>query len=251
MKENKYLQGAVGVLALALIVFVGFKARNAYREYNYIGKAVRDRDVITIDGEGKVTAKPDLARIDMGVQTDGANVGDTQRLNTKKMNDIIAALKGLKIASNDIQTTNYSIYPKYDYSNGKQNIVGYTVSQNVTVKVRNLDSIGDVLAKAGDLGANQVGGIQFTIDEPKALEQEARVKAIDDARKKAEDLAKQLGLTIIKVVSFSENRGGSPIPYAYMDKAMGIGGGGAVPSPTIESGSLDVTSNVSVVFEVR
>lgn len=250
MKLNKFFQGVLGLLALVLVVFVGAKARNAFEEYNYIGKAVRDRDVISIDGEGKVMAKPDLARIDMGVQTEGQNVGDTQRKNTQKMNDIIAALKGLKIAAEDIQTTNYSIYPKYEYTDGKQKIDGYTVSQNVSVKVRNLDSIGEVLARAGDLGANQVGGIQFTIDDPKTLQQQARLKAIDDARKKAEDLASQLGLKIIKVVSFSESRGGYPMPFAMMDKAVaGIGGEAAVPS--IEAGSLDVTSDVSVVFEVR
>jgi uncharacterized protein len=251
MKDNKFLQGVMGLLGLALIVFIGLKTRNAYQEYNYIGKAVRDRDVITIAGEGKVTARPDLVRIDLGVQTDAKTVSEAQRQNTQKMNSIIAALKALKIASEDIQTTGYSIYPKYQYTDGRSFIEGYTVSQNVTVKVRNLDSVGDVLAKAGELGANQVGGIQFTIDEPKALEEQAREKAIDDARQKAQTLAEQLGLTIIKVVSFTESSGSTPPPYPMYAKAMDLGAAEAAPSPTIESGSLEVVSNVNVVFEVR
>ncbi len=250
MQGNKYLQGVIGLLAIALIVFVGFKARNAWEEYNYIGKAVRDRDMITVSGEGKVTATPDLAQISLGVQTDGLTVKQAQTTNTQKMNAIIAAVKSLGVADKDIQTNNYSISPKIDWSNGKQNITGYTVSQNVTVKVRALDKAGDVLARAGELGANQVGGINFTIDDPKALQDEARIKAIKDARTKAQQLADEIGLTIVKVVTFSESNGYIPPVYPIMNKAMDMAAQVA-PAPTIEAGSLDVTSDVSVTFEVR
>jgi hypothetical protein len=249
--KNKFLQGVVGLLALALIVYVGFLARNAAESYNYIGKAVRDRDTITVAGEGKVTAAPDLALISLGVQTEGVTVKDTQTQNTRKMNAIIAALKELKIEAKDIQTSGYSIYPKIDWNSGKQNIVGYTVSQNVSVKVRNLDIVGDVLAKAGELGANQIGGIQFTIDDPTALQDEARGKAIADARKKAQQLADQLGIKILKVVTFSEGSSYSPpTPYPMLEKSVSAGSAQAV-APDIQSGSQDVTSNVNVTFEVR
>jgi len=248
MKDNKFLQGVIGLLAIALIIYVGVQTRNALQQYSYIGKS--GRDTISIDGEGKVTAKPDLAHVSLGVQTDAATVKDAQAQNTLKMNAIIAAIKGMKVDEKDIQTSNYNIYPRYDYSNGKQNIIGYTVSQNVDVKVRNLDDVGSILAKAGELGANQVGGVQFTIDDPKALQAEARLKALADARKKADEIASQLGLTIVKVVTFSESSGNGPgpMPFALMAKSAD---GEAVPSPQIESGSLDVMSNVTVTFEVR
>lgn len=249
MKDNKFLQVAMGLLALVLIVFVGAKTRNALQEYHYIGTS--GRDTISIGGEGKVSAKPDLALANLGVTTDSPTVKDGQTQNTQKMNAIIAAIKAMGVEDKDIQTSNYSIYPKYDYSNGKTTLSGYTVSQQVTVKVRNLDSVGDVLAKAGDLGANQVNGVSFTIDDPTSLQADARMKALEDARKKADVLARALGLTIVKVVTFSESSGNvPPVPIPYMaDKAYGIGGGG-IPSPTVESGSLDVTSDVTVTFEV-
>lgn len=250
MKNNKFLQGIVGLLAVALILFVAAKTRNTLAEYDYVGKAVRDRDTISIQGEGKVTAKPDLARLDLGVQTDAATVRDAQQRNTQRMNAIIAAVKEMGVAEKDIQTSGYSIYPKYQYDEGKQTIIGYTVSQNVTVKVRNLDTVGDVLARAGELGANQVGGIQFTIDEPASLRDEARLKAIQDARKKAEALASQLGLTILKVVTFSESTGGMP-PVPVYAKAYEADLRSAAPAPDIQAGSLDVISNVVVTFEVR
>jgi len=252
MQPNKFLQGVLGLLALVLIVFVGAEARNAFESYNYIGKIVRDRDTITIQGTGKISAAPDVAVLSLGVTSDGMSVKDVQTQNTQKMNAIIAALKAMNIANKDIQTSNYSIYPKYDWTNNRQNLTGYTVSQNVTVKIRNLDSTGDVLAKAGELGMNQTGGVQFTIDEPQKLQADAREKAIQDAKQKAQQLADQLGLSVVKVVTFSENFGGSPI-VSPMVKAMDVGmaAPSVAPSPDIQSGSLDVTSDVSVTFEVR
>lgn len=253
MMQNKFFQGILGLLVLTLVVFVGLKARNAAEEYNYIGKVVRDRDVITIDGLGKVTAKPDVAIINLGVQSEGVSVKDTQKSNTLKMNAIVAAMKELGVADKDLQTSNYSLAPKIDWSNGRQNIIGYTISQMVTVKLRDLDKAGDVLSKAAELGMNQSGGIQFTIDEPKTLQERARTLAIEDAHKKAEQLAEQLGLKIVKVVTFSESGYGSPMPPVpmYAKAQMNASLDAALPSPDIQSGSLDVTSNVNVTFEVR
>ena len=251
MQPNKYVQGVIGLLAIALIVFIGFKVRNTSEEYNYIGKVAHDRDTIVIQGEGKVTAKPDLARLDLGVQVDGVTVKAAQEQNTQKMNAITAAMTALGVKKEDLQTSQYSIQPKIDWSNGKQTVLGYTVTQTLSVKVRDLDKAGDVLAKAGELGVNQIGGISFTIDDPTSLKDDARLKAIADARKKAEALATQLGLDIVKVVTFSENsQGGYPVPmmaksYGMMDSAV------AAPSPEIQSGTLDVVSDVSVTFEVR
>lgn len=249
--NNKFLQGVLGLLGIALIIYVAFLARNAAESYNYLGKAVRDRDTITVAGEGKVTSAPDLALLNLGVRSDGATVKAAQTDNTRKMNAIIAAIKELKIEAKDIQTSGYSIYPKTDWSNGRQNILGYTVSQNVSVKVRNLDAVGDVLAKAGELGANQIGGIEFTIDDPTSERAEARGKAIEDARKKAEQLADQLGLKILKVVTFSETSrdGIPPMPYGVMEKSLAADA--AQVAPDIQSGTQDVISNVNVTFEVR
>lgn len=250
MKISKPLQILFGLLLIALVVFVGSKTRNSFEEFKQIGKVAHDRDTITIQGEGKVTSQPDLAKIDLGVTTDGATVKEAQKNNTQKMNAIIAAVKDLGVAAKDMQTANYSIYPKYQYDQGKSTIIGYTVSQDVTVKVRDLDKAGDILAKGGELGANQIGGVQFTIDDPQALKVEARSKAIDDARTKAQALAKQLGLSIVKVVTFAESSGNVIPPQPYYAKAMDMASSVA-PVPEIASGSLDVVSDVSVTFEVR
>jgi hypothetical protein len=250
MKIPKILVCLLGFLTVALVVFIGLLSWNAYAQHYKIGIAARDRDVITIDGTGKVTTKPDIAQVSLGVLSDAATVKAAQTDNTKKMNDIIAAVKALGVKADDITTTNYSIAPKIDWSNGKQNIIGFTVSQNIEVKVRDLDKVGDILAKGGELGANQAGGVQFTIDDPKKVQADAREKAIEDARTKADVLAKQLGLTLVKVVSFSES-GNTPNPMPLYAKAMGVGGGSDAVAPQIETGTQDVISSVNVTFEVR
>jgi len=248
--NNKFLLAVLALVGLFLIVFLGAKTRNAWQEYYYIGKS--GRDTITIDGQGKVNAKPDVSLVSLGVVTEALKVKDAQSQNSEKMNAIIEAIKGMGVEAKDIQTENYNLSPKYDWTDGKQKLLGYIVSQNVSVKVRDTDKVGDIISKAGELGANQVGGIQFVIDDPNALQAQSRDKAIEDARQKAKTLSDKLGLQVVRVVSFSEYSGGtpSPTPYYAMAKDARNTQEMAAP-PSIEVGSQDVVTNVSVTFEVR
>lgn len=237
------------ILMIALTVWVGLLARNTARSFSYIGVPLDERNVITVNGLGEVTAIPDIASITIGTTVDRKTVSEAQKENTRIMNDVIVAIKGFNVVQEDIKTANYDISPRYDYVEGTSFIGGYIVSQSVVVKLRDLSKIGDIVAAVGDKGANQVGGISFTIDEREALENEARTKAFEDAKKKAQLLADAAGVKLRRIVSFSESTGGGyPVPmYAYAEKAMGMGGG----SPTIEAGSSDVISNVSVTYEIE
>lgn len=253
MKLPTYLQVMLAALALSLVGYVGILSWNAYASHRTIGQPENVRDTITLGGEGKVTSKPDVANVSIGVFTTGAEVPTVQKQNTEQMNKIVAAMKALGVKDEDIQTSNYNVYPEYDYRDGQQALRGYRVSQDVAIKVRDLGKIGDVLAKAGELGSNQIYGVNFNVDDKTDLEKQARDEAIADAKAKAEALAKQLGVRIGKVVSFSENGGSYPVPlmydaYATKEAASGIGG---APSPDIQSGSFDVTKNVSITFEIQ
>jgi len=243
--------GVITVGVLALVVYLGVLSRNALKAYDYIGRTELQIYTITVSGEGKVTAKPDIAEVSLGLQTENPSVANAQKENTEKMNKIVAALKSLGIEDKDIQTTNYSIYPIYDYPDGQQKLRGYQVAQNVTLKIRNLDKVGDVLAKAGDLGANQIGGLNFTIDEPEVLRQQAREKALLNAKEKAEALAKISGAKLGKLVSFSEGSAGEPIPY-YRSFGLeaGVGGAADLKAPEIQPGSQDIVITASVTYEI-
>jgi uncharacterized protein YggE len=239
------------ILILVLIVAGVFLIRNWNKSYDYIGKG-DIRDTISLDGEGKVTAIPDIATFTVGVQTQKKQVTEAQKENTEKMNKIVAALKDLGVKGEDIKTTDYNIYPQYEWPDGRQILQGYQVTQNVLVKVRDLTKVGDLFAKAGELGANNVGNLTFTIDEPEKYRQEARIKAIANAKEKAEALAEATGIKLGKIISFSESNN-YPLPmYNSYNKVMGMGGGSetAMPSPDIQSGNQEVVVNVFVSYEV-
>lgn len=239
----------MAILLLVLIIYIFALTRNAFTANTFIGRSDAQIYTITISGEGKVTAIPDIAQISLGLQTESKNVEDAQRENTNKMNSIISTLGELGIAKEDIKTSNYNIYPRYNYTRDRGQVLrGYEVSQSVIVKIRDLDKVGQVVERAGSLGANQVGGLNFTIDEPEELRQQARIKALENATEKAESLAKVAGVKLGKLVSFNENDFLQPPVFRTFALEAGIGG--AVPTPDIEPGSQDITVNVTVTYEV-
>ena len=248
-KENPI----VFILSLAFVVVLGIAigiwAWNMSKQHYYIGKNPDIQRTISIMGEGKVTAIPDIALVSLGLSTQKAKVSDAQTENSKAINSLIDKLKALGIAKEDIQTTDYSIYPNYDYSNGKQTLTGYTVSQNVQVKIRQTDKVDDVLKIAGDLNLNQIGGLTFTIDNPESYKQQARIKALENAKAKADALAQIMNVKLGKVISFSESGSGIPTPYPMYAKSevSGMGGG---PAPTVEAGSQDIIIDATISYEL-
>jgi len=249
--SRTFLKVLAGILLVYLIVYLGALTSNKLREFKFIGRAPGLPTNITVDGEGKVTSVPNLATVSVGAVSEKPSVGAAQQENTQKMNKFLAELKKLSIADKDVQTAQYNIYPKYDYTDGKSKLVGYTVSQNVTVKIRDLTKIEAVLSEAGRLELNQVSGLNFTIDDPEDLRAQARAKALANVQKKAASLARGLGVRLVRVVSYYESPTSQP-PIYFDTRAIGLGVGGAAPeAPEIQPGSQEVTVNVSVVYEVE
>ena len=252
---------ALGMLALFLLILT----LSTLKEYRFIGSGVTATNTITVSGEGEVFAVPDTATFSVTVQEEAKEVKDAQSVATKKSNDIVAYLKAQGIDEKDIQTTDYSVYPQYDYLQaevcregycppGRQALRGFQVSQTLTVKVRDTEKAGGLLSGVGSLGASSVSGLSFELDksDQSAKEAEARGKAIDDAREKAEALAKQLGVSLVRIVGFSEN-GNYPMYYAKAEMSMATDGRGGAPAPApeIPVGENKITSNVSVTYEIR
>lgn len=240
----------VGILLVYLIFFIGTLVRNNIKKYNFIGKSDRAQNTISINGEGKETATPNIAVTEIGLVTEKEDVASAQKENTEKMNKLIAAVKKQGIKDEDIQTTNYSIYPKYDYTDGKSVLAGYTVNQTVTIKIRDLSKISVILAKVGEVGVNQVSNLNFTIDDPESLRAKAREKALANAKEKVQALARSLGVKVARVVSYSEYIPSEPVSFKNYGLAEGMGGGGD-SAPSIQTGSLDVRISVSVIYEIE
>lgn len=246
------IKGVLLLIILLLVVgWLGGQIRNDNKKYDYIGKA-QVRDTIAVEGEGKVVGVPDVATVNLGIVSEAANVGQAQVGNTNKMNALLEKVKALGVDSKDIQTTNYTISPRYDYPDGRQVLRSYQVSQSVQVKIRDLTKIGAILGVAGEVGANQVSGVAFTIDDPENLRQQAREKAMENALAKAQALAKKAGVRLGKLVSFSEYNNPSSDSYYKGYTAYGLGGAvpEAAPAPSVETGSLDITINVTLTYEI-
>lgn len=217
-----------------------------------IGKAMeaeqQDIGTIVVTGDARVFAAPDIAEVTFGVQTGPQRTAKAalDRID-RDMKAIIAAVKKLAIEEKDISTQQFYMNPIYDWTDGRQRLLGYEANQMLSVKVRDLDRVGEILQAATAAGANQAGGITFRIDDPDQLRTEARGEAIKEARERAELLASQLGVALGDLQSFSEGFGAVP-PGPIMDRAMGMGGGGeglAVPE-----GEQEVSVTVTLTYEI-
>ncbi|HEV7121759.1 MAG TPA: SIMPL domain-containing protein [Candidatus Paceibacterota bacterium] len=245
---------ALALLALFLLV----KTADALDQFGILpGQPI---NTITVTGEGKSTATPDVAQITFTVQESAATVQAAQDAATKRTNDAIAALKSEGIAEADIKTLGYNVNPQYatqscppgalcpQYINASK-ITGYEVSQTVQVKVRDTNKAGTVLQNLGTLGVQNISGPDFMVDDPTKAQADARGKAIDDARAKAEALAKQLHVRLGSVVSYSENGGGYPVPmYQAAGKSAALD---AAVAPSLPTGTNETDVNVSVTYQIK
>lgn len=207
-------------------------------------------DTFAVTGEGKVSVIPDIAKVSIGVESQGPTAKQVRDDLNQRINAVSDAVKQLGIDAKDIQTTNYSIYPTYDYSNGKQRITGYQASTNLSITVRDMDKANTVLDTATDKGANTVGGITFDVADRTASENEARQKAFQEAHKKAEMAAQIAGFKLGRVINYSENAGGQPYPIMY-DKVALEARAQAAPGAEIQPGSQEIVLNVTISYEIE
>ena len=245
---KKIIMTFVGVLLVYGVFYLGTLIRNNVKKHNFIGKADKMERTITINGFGKVTGNNDIAMTTMGYSNTDKDVAKAQAENKKVMDAVYAELKKMGVADKDLQS-NYSIYPDYNYTQDRgQELKGYRVSHSLTIKIRDLNKISEVLGLAGKYGATEVSGLSFTIDETENLKIQARDKALVDVKAKAINLANALRVRLGGIVSYNEYESGDyPPKMMYMESALDMGGGGPA---AIAGGSKDVSMNVSVTFEV-
>jgi uncharacterized protein len=209
---------------------------------------------ITMVGEGKVSAAPDMAEVTSGVVTQDKTARAALDDNTAAMSKLITVLKGTGIAEKDIQTSGFSVQPQYARANPDASgyvpparIVGYRVTNNVTIRLRDLSRLGGVLDQAVTVGANAISGISFSIADPKTLLNEARQQAMADAMAKARLYADAANVGLGRVLSISEQGGPSPQPEAF--KVMrAVSADSAVP---VQSGEISYNVSVNVEWEIR
>ncbi len=208
---------------------------------------------LAVVGEGKIDVLPDTAYIDVGVSFDSVNSADeAQKKLSDQNNKIVVAMKSLGISEENIKTTNYSVSPNYVYEGGKSKQSGFLGNATVTVKTDKIDLAGRIIETAANAGATQVGSARFVVDKPENYREQARDKAIANAKDQAQKLASSLGISLGAVTNIVESTPSSP-PILYADKAMTSGalGGAAGNAPDLQSGQQTITSTVTLYFSKR
>ena len=251
MEEIKKIEFSNRVFILAIVLIVAMAISYlGQMAYQFSSLPQNYPQEITITGEGKVFVKPDIALVKLGVKTETEKSADAVSQNNEKMNEIIKAVKTLGVDDKDIKTSAYNLYPVYDYTEKGRVFVGYTLDQQINVKIRNFDAISDILDKATEKGANTISDLQFTVDDLEKAKAEARQKAIEQAKEKASVLASQAGLTITKLVNISEGYASSPQPMYGMGSASDMLEKVSV-APTIETGQSEINTTVYLTYRVR
>ncbi len=260
------MKNYVGWAVIISVILLALSAVAYVRTYSRMVEPGGYRS-FSVSGDGKAVAVPDIAEFNFSVISEGgADLAALQKSNTDKVNKAIAYIKSQGVADKDIKTAGYNVSPRYQNTNcgyrgyaetcPPPEIVGYTVQQTVTVKARDFAKVGTMLAGAVENGANTVSQLNFTVDDPTEVQNEARAEAIDKAKAKAESIARAGDFKLGRLISINEN-GMYPMPM--YDKAMsavayGMGGAGAVSNqvaPSIQPGSEEVTVSVMLTYEIN
>jgi uncharacterized protein YggE len=257
-------EGITLVASIAIIVATvglitgGFGRHSKMRGFDGV-----QQPSITVSGNGEVFAVPDTAQFTFTVSKDAKTMADAQKQVSDIGNDLVAKLKAVGVAEKDIKTEGFNAYPKYETKamsicsptycppSGNPVITGYTVSHTYSVKVRNLEQSSDIAKLLTDAGVSSLDGPQFTIADIDEIKNDARDKAIGDAKEQAKILARQLGVRLGDIVDFQViDNGNYPMPM-YARASMDAGMAEKVSAPNIEPGQSDIKVQVQITYRIR
>ncbi len=210
--------------------------------------SIQPETTLSISATGSVDVAPDIAFITTGVTSEAKTAAKAMADNRSAMSGVFQALKASGVDDRDMQTSNFSMQPQYDYSsrNGPPKLTGYTASNQLSVRVRDLSSLGETLDALVDAGGNTFSGLRFALDDDRGAKNQARSVAMKDAIARAELYANASGYEVARIVTISENASYAPQP-AMMMEARSM----SADSTSIASGEVGYSITVNVVFELR
>ena len=270
-ESKKKFFGVLGVLVVFLVIYFGVKTIYEIKKTSLLGES-QTPATISFSGHGEVKATPDLATISFTIEDTASTVASAQAKVTAQETAVLSFLNGDGIAKSDIQTENYNSSPQYQYQNSvcpqpeplssgavpniavycppsRQVLTGYDVSENISVQVHDLTKVGSVVSGIGSIGISNISGPNYSIENQDALNEQARKLAIDDAKTKAELLAKDLGVSLGQIVNFSDNST-SPVMYPQA-LAMSPASVAKAPAPALPTGQNTITSDVTITYEIK
>ena len=259
--KDKKVNITIFILLVVLGLFLFVQFINGIKENKYLGDQYGIH-TIYVTGEGEVTAVSDIATLSVNLNKEAATAKEAQTLLNESINKALDYLKMQNIDDKDIKSEYGGISPKYSYETKvcytypcptkDPKIVGYTATQTITIKVRDVDNANVIKTGLAEAGVTDISGPTFSIDDEEVYQDEARTLAIKDARQKAKSLARDLGVRLGKVVSFSEN--GDYRMYSSaktMNAEIAYDSGSGVVPPTLPKGENKITSTVTVTYEIK
>jgi len=282
LDENKKRIYRAGIiLVFILSAYFAVKIYSELKKDTMLGESTQPA-TISFSGHGEVMATPDIANVYFTITKDASTVKDAQAGVATIEQKALDVLKAKGVDTKDIKTADASFNPKYEYKQAicpqptppvplnagagvsntsaiaptycpgnKQVLVGYTANESITVKIRNTDTVGDIMQALGTTGVSNLSGPDFSIDNPDTLQAQARKKAIDDAKAKAQVLAKDLGVSLGKIASFNDSNGGYPVMYNAKSDAMTLGAVPAAAPAVIPKGQNTISSDVTITYEIK
>lgn len=240
-KKELYILATVAIISVVTIGIISYIVISSPK--TIYAQTPQQENLLTVSGKGTVKALPDLASVSIGVETQGSTANETLRENSEKMNAIISSIIDLGVSKQNISTSGFYLYPVYIYPDKESpKLVGYRVSNTISVTVSKFDIIGKIIDTSVSSGANEIRGVSFLFSEnlQKQLINQALESAVNDAKNKAEVALKPLNLKVIGVKSVQVNEGYQPIFYRAIE---------AYSSTTpILPEEQQVSINVQVVF---
>ena len=253
--QNQYVGNLVIIVLVTLAIFLVAMSFNAFKSSRYIGTGGDVPNTLTFSGETEVRNHTDMAKNSFSFEKESDVVADAQEFVSEKISSTLKSLDSLGIKEKDIRTSSYNTNPRYDWNDGEQKLKGYVVSQSVDVIIRDISKTNAVVALLGEMGVTNLSGPYFDVEDKESYERLARKEAINAARAKAEELADDLGVKLIRIVSFNEGGNDTSYPQPYMtarNEMVSMDAAGAPKaSPEIPIGENVVTANVTITYEIQ
>lgn len=220
-------------------------------------KGDKNINVITITGHGEIQAVPDIANVSFTIKKEAKTVKDAQAQVKAIEAKVLESLSINKVSLSDTKTTNASFNPKYEYKNVVCNqyncpsnsvIVGYEAYESISLKIRDVDSVGKIIEDLGTVGVTELSGPNFTVDKEDVIKAQSRKRAINDAKLKAKVLANDLGIHLGNMTSFNES---GNYPTFMYEKTMMADSVGASAPAALPVGENTISSDVTITYEIR
>jgi len=248
-----FLVVAVSIFLITWVISTVVDIQKKVKESTSSVQEIKSKNHITVSEEGEVYATPDLAIAVFSVVNEATTVDKALVKNTERVNKVIEEVKKQGVADKDVKTSHFSMYPRYEYfeTTGKRILAGYEITNSLEVKIREMQKIGQIMETATNAGANQVGDLQFTIDQPDELKAKARGEAIKKAKDKAKAIASQLGVELVRVTNFNESSEMPHVAKYEMVMAESAMGKGEAAAPEIMTGENKISVRVNITYEIE